>query len=406
MLERKTDNMKKMFRKLTLLLLTLALLLTVAACGGKETDPGSTSDPGSNPASGDEPNPGNEPNPGDEPGPGDEPSPGNEPDPGSEPDPGQETDPVQESDPVQEPDLGKLNVAFLKGPTGIGASYFMERNANGDYGERYNITVETDPVNVNSALISKNLDIAAVPTNVAAMLYNKTNGDVQIVAVNTLGVLYILEKGDTVQEVYDLTGKTVYATGQGSNPQYVLEYILSESGLVIGETVEVEYLPSDELATRMAAGELDVCMLPVPNATSVLMKNEDVREALDLSAEWATVTGGTSILTQGCIVARKSVSDADLAAFLEEYKASVEYMMSSENLDDAAALAVKHGIVPSEPVAKRALPDCNLTYLAGSDAMREALTGYYSVLWSAAPESVGGSVPDDGFYREVPEGTA
>ncbi len=366
--------MKKSFYKITLLLLTLALLLTVAACGGKEPDPGQ------------EPNPGSDP--------GQEPDPGNEPDPGSDPAPDDTPAPV------------KLNVAFLKGPTGIGASYFLERNENGDYGDRYNVTVEAEPANVNSALISKNLDIAAVPTNVAAMLYNKTGGDVQIVAVNTLGVLYILEKGDTVQEVYDLTGKTVYATGQGSNPQFVLEYILRENGLVIGDTVNVEYLPSDELATRMAAGELDVCMLPVPNATSVLMKNQDVRAALDLSEEWATVTGGASILTQGCIVARKSVSDADLAAFLEEYKASVEYMMNSENLDDAAALAVKHGIVPAEPVAKRALPDCNLTYIAGEDAMREALTGYYGILWTAAPESVGGNVPDDGFYREVPEGAA
>ncbi len=295
-----------------------------------------------------------------------------------------------------------LNVAFMKGPTGIGASYLMERNANGETATQYNITVEADVQNVNAALIQGELDIAAVPTNVAALLYNKTGGEVQIVAINTLGVLYILEKGDSIEEIGDLAGKTIYATGQGSNPQFVLEYILEESGLAVGDTVNVEYLPSDELATKMAAGQLDVCMLPVPNATSVLMKNEEVRAALNVADVWEDVTGGDSVLTQGCIVARKSVTDEELREFLEEYRASIDYMKDENNLDSAAELAVKYEIVAAEPVAKRALPDCNLTYMDGRDEMKQSLNGYFEILFAANPESVGGSVPDDTFYREIP----
>ena len=293
-----------------------------------------------------------------------------------------------------------VNIGFMKGPTGIGAAYLMERNANGESALNYNVTIESDVSIVNSALISGDLDMAAVPTNAACTLYNKTDGKLQIVAINTLGVLYILENGDSVNSMYDLAGKTIYATNPGANPQFVLEYLLTEYGYTVGEDVFVEYLDADEVATKMAAGDIDLCMLPVPNATSVLVKNENVRTAISITDEWEAVTGGSSILTQGCIVAnRDTVTDEILEAFLAEYEESINYMADEANLDAAAALAVKYEIVAAEPIAKRALPDCNLVFISDPDTMREYLTGYYEVLYAADPTSIGGNMPDDAFYR-------
>ncbi len=294
-----------------------------------------------------------------------------------------------------------LSVAFLKGPTGMGAAYFMEQSENGKLDDDYDILLEADPTVVTSGLISGELDIAAVPTNVACTLYNKTNGNVKLAAINTMGVLYILEKGNTISSAGDLFDKTVYATGQGSNPEYVLNYILSKYDLIPGENITVEYLPSDELAARMASGELEVCMLPVPAATSVLLKNKDVREALNLTDEWSAVSGDGSILTQGCIVYRSDkVSEAQMSSFLEDYSESIEYMTDTANLDAAAELTVKHEIVASDAVAKAALPKCGITFITGADEMRENLAGYFRVLFAADPKSIGGSVPDDAFYRE------
>ena len=294
-----------------------------------------------------------------------------------------------------EPDTEPLGVGFLKGPTGMGAAYLMENNEAG-----YDIVLETDPTVVTSAVISGELDIAAVPTNVAAALYNKTNGAVRIAAINTMGVLYILENGNSVQNMGDLAGKTLYATGQGSNPEYVLNYILDKNGLEPGLNITVEYLASDELTTRMAAGELEVCMLPVPAATTVLVKNPDVREAIDLTEEWSSISRDGSILTQGCIVVSADVTDAQISEFLSAYSESIAYMSNAANIDAAAELAVKHGIVGAAPIAKAALPKCGITFITGADTMREYLAGYYQVLYAADPASIGGSVPDDAFYWE------
>ncbi len=382
--------MKNNLKKLTVILLSFALIFALVACGGNDTD---TSDDSSDSQTSDDTNDTAEPDT-------------------TEPVNGETadtTDSADSSDNSESSDEGvdntsetentessgePLNVSFMKGPTGIGAAYLMD-NQDG----QYNFSVESDVSLVNSGLISGSIDIAAVPTNVAATLYNKTGGNIKVAAINTLGVLYILENGDSIANVSDLEGRTIYATGQGSNPQYVLEYVLNANGLIDGDNVTIEYLDSDELATKMAAGELDIAMLPVPNATSVLVKNENIRVALSMTEEWESAGGGT--LTQGCIVASDSVTDDELATFLEFYETSINYMADENNIDDAAALAVKYEIVGSEAIAKRALPDCNLTYIAGSDNMRETLAPYYEILASFNADSIGGSVPDDAFYREI-----
>ena len=293
-----------------------------------------------------------------------------------------------------------VRAGFLKGPTGIGAAYLMENAANSECENNYELTLETDPSAINAALISGTLDIAAVPTNAAAVLYNKTGGGVQIVAINTMNVLYVLENGDSIHSVSDLKGKTVYTTGQGANPEYVLRFILRANGLEPGTDVFIEFGDGAEVAAKMAAGDIEVCMLPVPNATSVLMKNENVRTALDMGAEWKKAAPDGSSLTQGCIVVRTELENREeiVSRFLRDYEGSLSYMSDEQNLDPAAALAEKYELVGSSAIAKMALPQSGLTFIAGSEEIAAVVKGYFEVLYDADPASIGGVMPDDAIY--------
>lgn len=296
-----------------------------------------------------------------------------------------------------------IDLAVLSGPTGVGAAYLMEYYAPEHVPADSPISVSSVVVTENSeatALLSNGeADIAAVATNVASNFYHKTDGSIQMLAVNTMGVLYILEKGDSIQSMADLQGKTIYATGQGANPEYVLNYLLEANGLTPGEDVDIQWMASDELSTAMASGEVDLCMLPVPAATSVLIQNADVRSAVSLNDAW-TEAGADGVMTMGCVVVRKEFAEEHPEAvetFLKEYEASIAYMSDSANLDDAAALAETYGIVPKAAVAKRALPDANLCFVVG-DEMIDGIQGYYQVLYAADPSSIGGSIPDGAFY--------
>jgi len=290
----------------------------------------------------------------------------------------------------------KVNIGVLKGPTGIGSAYLMEKNEKGEALNDYKFVTATAPTDLTGQLVSGELDMAALPTNVAVTLYNKTNGNVQILAINTLGVLYILQNGRQIESVADLRGKTLYATGQGANPEYVLNYILRENGLEPGVDLTIEYKDSEELATLMATGRVVLCMLPVPAATTVLSKNPDVSIALDLTEEWGKVSEG-SVLTMGCMVLRKNseLSGETIANFLKEYEESINYVR--DNPDEAAELVAKFEIAGSAEIAKAAIPDSNLVFISG-DKIKEAIEGYYEVLFKADPASIGGKLPDDGFY--------
>ena len=293
----------------------------------------------------------------------------------------------------------EINIGVLQGPTGIGASYLLEKSYNDEAVNKYSPTIDADANNMVTQIAAGQLDIAALPTNVAASLYNKTSGAVKIIALNTAGVLYILEKGNTVNSVADLKDKTIYATGQGANPEYVLNYILKENGLTVGEDVQVEFKDSGELTTLAASGDIDLCMLPIPAATTVLAKNTDFRSAIDLSAEWDKLNNG-SVLTMGCLVVRTSFYNEHKSAvesFLKEYEESINYVKAHPT--EAGALCEKFGIVASSAIAAMAIPDCNLIYVAGKD-IKPAIEGYYKVLFEANPKSIGGALPADDFYPE------
>ena len=307
------------------------------------------------------------------------------------------TEDTQETPTPDTPDPVTVNIGMLKGPTGIGSVYLLSNSDAGTTQNDYNFILGSAPTEFTSALINGDLDIAALPTNVAATLYNKTEGEITLLALNTLGVLYILENGNSINSLSDLRGRTLYATGQGSNPQYVLEYLLRQNGLEPGTDVIIEYLESDELATRMASGDIDLCMLPVPNATSVLIQNTDVRSAIDLTAEWDALDNG-SVLTMGCVVVRNDFlaehKDA-VDIFLTEYYNSISKVL--EQSDDVYELIASYELVGNEQVARAALSDCNLTYIVGSN-LEPSISGYYQVLFDANPDSIGGQMPAEDFY--------
>ena len=290
----------------------------------------------------------------------------------------------------------------LSGPTGVGAAKLMADNEAAAQEDKVlaSAVVEADNQVVSSALINGDADIAAVATNVAANLVNKNEGSIQVLAVNTLGVLYILEKGDAVTSMADLAGKTVYATGEGANPQYVLNYLLTENG-VDPAGVDIQWMTAQEVTAQMVSSEDGICMLPVPAATALMVQDAGVRQALSLTDEWSKVSDGQ--LAMGCIVARTDYIEENpqgVEAFLAAYEDSIEYMSNPDNLDDAAELVAQYGITANAAIAKAAIPQCNLTCLTG-DEMKTVLETYYQVLFDADPASIGGALPDASFYYGV-----
>lgn len=309
--------------------------------------------------------------------------------------------PTAEPTATPAPEPVEVDVAMLKGPTGLGAAKLMEDDGmNRLSGENlYGFLPCAEPTEAVALLTKGEADIAALPTNMASILYHKLDGGIQLLALNTYGVLYILENGESIQSMADLEGKTLHAYGQGANPEFVLNYLLKQNE-VDPETVDIQWHAStDEVTALMASGQAEACMLPVPAATAVLMQNEDVRQALDLTEEWDNA-GGDGVLTMGCVVVRTEFAKEHPQAvetFLTEYEASIRYMTDPANLSEAADLAEKQGIVPKAAVAGKAISAANLCFVTGDDMMA-GIQGYYRVLYQADPASIGGSIPDGAFY--------
>lgn len=299
------------------------------------------------------------------------------------------------------PALSDVNVGFLQGPTGMGAAYLMQQNADGGTALHYNVQTSADPTSFTASLINGELDMAALPVNAAATLYAKTEGKVQILAVNTLGVMYILDGSGTVNGIADLKGKTVFSAGQGSSPEYILNYLLTENGLTPGEDVTIEYASEHaEVVQQALAGKYDVILIPEPFVTKIRQKNDAFRVAVDLTEEWSKLGNGE--LLTGCIAVRTAFAEGhpeEVKAFLVDYEASVNYAL--QNVDEAAALMGRFGIIDEE-TAKLALPNCNITFMAGEE-MKENVTAYLGVLAAADPASVGGKMPGDDFFRLAAE---
>ena len=306
---------------------------------------------------------------------------------------------AESSTPVMGEDV---RLAVLSGPTGIGAAKLLSDSDADATVNHYEYTIAADNSELVAGLTGSDpaFDIATVASNVAVNLYNKTDGGVKIIALGTLGVLHILESGgnETVSSVADLAGKTIWAVGQGANPEYVLRYVLSENGLDPDKDVTLLFADAAEITQKLMTGEAEVAMLPVPAATAAILKSEGkVRAALDMTEEWNALNTGSQLIMTAVVARTEFIErhpDA-VSLFLEEYAGSIDYV--NTNVDDAAELVAGFGITPSAPIAKQAIPQCHLTYIAGKD-MGPAISGYYDILWQADPAAVGGSLPDDGIY--------
>lgn len=289
-----------------------------------------------------------------------------------------------------------LEVAALNGPTGIGMVQMLEEMEDAE-NPKYNIVLYQSPDEIVGKVVSGELDIACVPSNLGAVLYNKTEGGIKLLGMNTLGVLYIVENGQTVQNIEDLKGKTILSSGKDSTPEFVLNYILNEAGLVPGEDVTVEFMGNhSDIASKLMAEEGTIALLPEPFVTTVLAKDENIRMAIDVNEAWNNLN--QMDLPMGIIVANANVvkdNAKGIEAFLEDYEASVKFV--DENLEDAAALVEKFGIVPNAALAKVAIPKCNIVYRDSSDS-EDSLNKFYEILEQANPKAVGGKLPDEAFY--------
>lgn len=290
-----------------------------------------------------------------------------------------------------------MSVACLKGPTGVGMAKLMADSESKKTANNYTFTVASAADEISGKIISGEINIASVPTNLAAKLYKKTEGKITMLAVNTLGVLSVISSDESVKSVADLKGKTIYSTGEGSNPEYILKYILSKNNLEAGKDVTVKFLATnDQLIAALVSGEAEIAMVPEPAATTVLTKKDTLKRAFQINDEWEKVSD--SKLMMGCVVALGSYVNENKAAvdkFLEEYKASIEF--ANKNIDDTAAACEKYTIVPAAAIAKAAIPSCNVTFVDGK-TMKESIKGYFDVLLSFDKTSIGGALPDDDFY--------
>jgi len=304
---------------------------------------------------------------------------------------------------VQEPKADVLpRVIALKGPTAMGMVKMIsdfEQSGGTERGGSFRI--EAAPDAVVPAVTKGEADIFAVPSNLASVLYNKTQGQVQVLAINTLGVLHVVERGDRIRTLADLEGKTIVMSGQGAMPEYALNYLLAQSG-VDASAVKVEWKNehSEVLFTLAADSSKELIgILPQPFVTVAQGKLDDLRDAIDLNDTWSALDGGqdSSALITGVVIVRKAFAEEHpeaVRAFLDQYRASVDY--TNTHIDEAAELIGKYDIVPA-PIAKKAIPESHITFVEGAE-MKSMLHGFYEVLFKQNPKSVGGKLPADDFY--------
>ncbi len=295
-----------------------------------------------------------------------------------------------------------LRIAGLKGPTTMGLVNLLSMEKKGTAAMDYDLQLYGAADEIVPKLIKGNLDMAAIPANLAATLYQKTNGGIQVLAVNTLGVLYVVEKGDTVHSFADLKGRTILSTGKGTTPEYVLRYLLTKNGLDPDKDVKIEYYSeASEVTAQMAATKKDaIAVLPQPYVTAAQMKDSELRVVLDLTKEWNKVCD-TQLITGVTVVRTAYAEDHPdvVQAFLKDYEKSVN--AANTDIDGTAALCEEIGVVAKAAIAKKALPKCNIVYRRGEE-MKKDISAYLQVLYDASPAAVGGKLPDDNFYWVKP----
>jgi NitT/TauT family transport system substrate-binding protein len=307
----------------------------------------------------------------------------------------EEATPVPTAEPVTKADI---KIAALKGPTAIGMVKVMEDASAGTAANNYQFTIAGTADEISVGLVKGEFDIAAIPCNLASVLYNKTQGKIKLAGINTLGVLYIVETGESITKVEDLKGKTIYSTGLGTTPQFTLNYLLASHGIDPEKDVTIEYkTEATEVAAMLSKADDAIAMLPQPYVTTVMMNNDKVKIALDVAKEWEAISKDGSSVVTGVVVVRSEFLENNqeaVDAFLAEYATSAIYV--NTNVEEASALVEKFDIFKAA-VIKKAMPFCNITFLQGEE-MKTKVNGYLTVLYNQNPQAVGGTLPADDFY--------
>ena len=311
-------------------------------------------------------------------------------------------EPSTEPTPSQTAQRTTVRLAVLSGPTGVGAAKLIADSQAGTTANDYNYTIANDNNELVAGLTGSDptFDIATVASNMAVNLYNRTEGGVKIIALGTRGVLHVLESGgnENIQSVEDLAGKTIYATGQGANPEYILRYLLEQNGLDPNEDVNIVFAEPSEITQRLISGEAEVAMLPVPAATAAILQGGgQIRQAIDVTEAWNDLNSGSQLIMTAVVARTEFIEENPeaVAAFLEEYEASINYV--NNNPEEISQTIADLGITPSAAIAQQAIPQCHLVYIDGAD-MAPAISDYFTVLYSIDPTSVGGSLPDDAIH--------
>lgn len=292
-----------------------------------------------------------------------------------------------------------INIAVLKGPTAIGMVKLMSDSELGNTDNNYNFTISATADEIVPKIVKGELDIAAVPANLSSVLFNNTEGKISVAAINTLGVLYVVQSdsNEQINSIQDLKGKTILSTGKGTTPEYVLNYILSSNGIDPTNDINIEYKSeSAEVVANLQASDTNIAVLPEPYVTTAKSKIE-LKTVLDLTKEWDNIDSESSLIT-GVVIARNEFLNENKEAFnkfLEEYKSSTEFV--NNDIEQSSTLVEKYGIVPSADIAKKAIPNCNITFIEGNE-MEQKLNGYLQILFNQNPKSIGGKLPDEKFY--------
>lgn len=292
-----------------------------------------------------------------------------------------------------------VRVGSLKGPTSMGLLFLMEEAQRGEADNSYAFQMSTAADELLSLMVKGELDVALVPANVASVLYNKTEGGITVVDINTLGVLYMVSGDSSVQSTADLTGRTVYLTGRGTTPDYVLRYILAQNGMSENDCILEYKSEAAEVAALLAENPEAIGLLPQPFVTSACAQNEALSVVLDMNEEWNRIQGdnGSSMVTGVTVVRNDFLKEHEesVKLFLREHAESVKAI--NEDTDTGSVYAVEQGIVGKEGIAKKAIPDCNIVCITGKE-MKQALSGYLTVLFEQSQDSVGGALPKEDFY--------
>lgn len=288
-----------------------------------------------------------------------------------------------------------FNVGTLKGPSSIGLVKVMDTETPLGENTTVNFDIQGAPDNIVAKLINKELDAACVPINLAATLYNKTNGEIVLVSVASKGVLHLLTKGETITSLQDLSGKTVYSSGQGSTPQFILEYLLKANNV---ENVNVIYLPEHAAVVSQIVANGGIALLPEPHATTATMQDPEITRALNITDVWEATNAEAGIYMTAFVVRKDFLEEnpGTVELFLKAYEESTKF--ANENPAQAGELSAKYGIVPKAAVAQAAIPGCNLIYM-GAKENKATIEKFYEVLFNANPKSIGGKMPLEDFYR-------